>query len=795
MRQVFAAVVFAIGLSLGASTAEGQVTVEVVDTVPDGFRAFVPRRISGDGTTVVGRLIGENSFTDPDNTGARWRAGTGFQVIDGLFNRDARTAPGVSQSGSVVVGDILEPNPANPGNINAGFQVPYVWTEQGGMVALDTPRPGPGVSRGRTNAVNADGSVITGIVFLDDSTGRAARWVDGTVEVLSAPGGQVYSSGDDVNADGSVVCGIFVRATGERFRTFRWTATGGFVDIGVVTPPNGGNLLDVYLFQVSSDGNTLFGYVTVIQAGQIRNYPARWTVTGGLELIGDDLAGVMGEGQIMGSSADGSVLVGVSQGAGGLIEPAFWTESDGWTTLASFLADNGVEPPPGTALEITDISDDGLVMLVRAVVPDVAGVFWVIRKIVDADGDGLLDDWEINGIPYTDGNGVAQRLMLSEADPQHKDLYVEIDSMVGRGFDEIAQLDVIVAFATVPNALVNNPDGRDGIALHLIVDEVDLPLVPFPNDFVDFDNFKAKHFGTPAEHGNAPLLAAKAKAYRYCVFGQSYGTTDSSGLAELPGNDFMVTLGLWPTPGGTVDQQAGTFMHEFGHTLGLEHGGGDETNYKPNYYSVMNYRWQSPQAAYPHLWRLDYSREALPPLVESALNESISLGATLPEYAAVFVPFTTAANTFAWASLATGGTVDWDGDGATAPGQPPVAADINRGDPSDPPGDLETLTSHNDWANLHYALSGHPNFGEGRTTTTIDDEFDVAEFEINEKIPPPPAACLPDFTGDGVLNFFDVSAYLVAFQNQDPIADFNPDGVFNFFDVAAFVAAFSAGCP
>lgn len=42
----------------------------------------------------------------------------------------------------------------------------------------------------------------------------------------------------------------------------------------------------------------------------------------------------------------------------------------------------------------------------------------------------------------------------------------------------------------------------------------------------------------------------------------------------------MVTLGTWmvqtPTglvPGGTVEQQEGTFMHEFGHTLGLGHGG------------------------------------------------------------------------------------------------------------------------------------------------------------------------------------------------------------------------------
>ena len=55
--------------------------------------------------------------------------------------------------------------------------------------------------------------------------------------------------------------------------------------------------------------------------------------------------------------------------------------------------------------------------------------------------------------------------------------------------------------------------------------------------------------------------------------------------------------------------------------------------------------------------------------------------------------------------------------------------------------------------------------------------------------------CPADLTADGVLDFFDVSAFLTAFGNQDPVADFQPDGSFDFFDVSAFLAAFSAGCP
>ncbi len=59
----------------------------------------------------------------------------------------------------------------------------------------------------------------------------------------------------------------------------------------------------------------------------------------------------------------------------------------------------------------------------------------------------------------------------------------------------------------------------------------------------------------------------------------------------------------------------------------------------------------------------------------------------------------------------------------------------------------------------------------------------------------PVADCIADLDNDGILSFFDVSAFLVAFSNQDPLADFTADGQYNFFDVSAFLAAYTAGCP
>lgn len=55
--------------------------------------------------------------------------------------------------------------------------------------------------------------------------------------------------------------------------------------------------------------------------------------------------------------------------------------------------------------------------------------------------------------------------------------------------------------------------------------------------------------------------------------------------------------------------------------------------------------------------------------------------------------------------------------------------------------------------------------------------------------------CAADLTGDGILNYFDVSAFLGAFSARLPEADFTKDGMYNFFDVSVFLGLYSAGCP
>ena len=78
-----------------------------------------------------------------------------------------------------------------------------------------------------------------------------------------------------------------------------------------------------------------------------------------------------------------------------------------------------------------------------------------------------------------------------------------------------------------------------------------------------------------------------------------------------------------------------------------------------------------------------------------------------------------------------------------------------------------------------FPFTGTPRIGTLRITRTSDAACSRADFAApyNE------------------LDFFDVSAFLSAFANQDPDADFTNDGIFDFFDVSAFLAAFATGCP
>ncbi len=105
-----------------------------------------------------------------------------------------------------------------------------------------------------------------------------------------------------------------------------------------------------------------------------------------------------------------------------------------------------------------------------------------------------------------------------------------------------------------------------------------------------------------------------------------------------------------------------------------------------------------------------------------------------------------------------------------------------------------TLTVSNDTITL---VSTIPL--DGTTPLTDDSGNQIGTLTVSGSASivatAPLPGCAADLTGDGVLDFFDVSAFLSAYSAMDPSADFDGDGSFDFFDVSAFLNAFTAGCP
>jgi hypothetical protein len=124
---------------------------------------------------------------------------------------------------------------------------------------------------------------------------------------------------------------------------------------------------------------------------------------------------------------------------------------------------------------------------------------------------------------------------------------------------------------------------------------------------VNFYDLKAQYFHStnPRVHYS---IFAHFIAQGTAGFGDQCDPFAFSGLSELPGQNFVNSeIGGFLLPEGTFTPSmarmalASSYMHEFGHNLGLHHGGGIgpigtngddfERNFKPNYISVMNYNY------------------------------------------------------------------------------------------------------------------------------------------------------------------------------------------------------------
>ncbi len=288
----------------------------------------------------------------------------------------------------------------------------------------------------------------------------------------------------------------------------------------------------------------------------------------------------------------------------------------------------------------------------------------------DTDEDGLCDVWETSGIRLQDGTLVARDDVFDldgdrrlspheEPDPSVKDLYVELDAMRGLAVRSRALNTVATAFANAPL--------EHGIRLHVQTGEI-IPrsaTIDFAPDLRDapdhasgFRSIKTEFFGSAAARARADwpsVQEARRMVFRYALAADEVRTREGTpdGTAEQQGDDFVVAVGTLhrkqraksvmiragrraPLPVFDADSmEAAAFMHELGHTLGLDHGGGDAVNCKPNYLSVMNYLYVHYASLAAGSTRdalgravvvpVDYSHEKLADLDEKALRENLTL--------------------------------------------------------------------------------------------------------------------------------------------------------------------------
>lgn len=294
------------------------------------------------------------------------------------------------------------------------------------------------------------------------------------------------------------------------------------------------------------------------------------------------------------------------------------------------------------------------------------------KELADTDGDSLRDGDEVLGTPYLD-------LPALGVSPLRKDILLEYDWMddalecgahshkPGTGvMDRVKQ-----AFATAP---ASNPDGSQGINVIQDVGQGGAlaggnwlngaPAI-LPGTFdATFGEIKRKYFA-PQRGGY----------FHYVVLAHRYANgSNSSGYAEIVGDDLIVTLYCFANNDAFV---ANTIVHELGHNLGLHHGGFEACNGKPNYSSLMNYRYQfaglDQQCSGNGGGQAGLSRGDRLPLDERAADERLGVcGAP---------------------------AIDWNGNGVL---EPTVSHDLNSSYNGECGSPLRVLDDFDDWSNLEF---------------------------------------------------------------------------------------------
>src|SRR3989442_6520369 len=300
----------------------------------------------------------------------------------------------------------------------------------------------------------------------------------------------------------------------------------------------------------------------------------------------------------------------------------------------------------------------------------------------DTDDDGLLDGWEVHGYEF---QGFLEPLPSYGAKPYRKDIFVEIDWMASEG--GTSQVNAVIAYQAAVDVTRAFRKSGTNIEIHFDlgprieamlpdgVKEPDLDLPPFVDEpdnekvLPYQDRFPARpSCNLPSSvyslydvyYGGRYFRPSRRNIFYYVIIAEQSeppSTVQNPGSLlrnhpfsesfsdELARRDGLRPAGAQisvifrkPAPNVSPEslryQYSVDLLHELGHAFGLGHGGAlsrfkwDNTNYKPNYFSIMNYRYQycgvECLKGFPIM---DFSHGLTPPLNEKALLERVGMGA------------------------------------------------------------------------------------------------------------------------------------------------------------------------
>ena len=343
----------------------------------------------------------------------------------------------------------------------------------------------------------------------------------------------------------------------------------------------------------------------------------------------------------------------------------------------------GDEAPPQTCTDMGDNDSDRLLNCYETN----TGVFIDAKNTgtdpnkADTDGDAISDGDEVLGtqagldLPGMGLNPLKKNMLL-EYDWFNDNLDNTSCAAHSHQPTDEAIARFTSSFASSPST---NPDGSTGIT---VINDYGQGGAFTGGNFIndadgviaggvsgsEYLNYKASNFS-----GN------RNGYFHYVLLPHRYNTSSgSSGQAELLGDDMIVSLQCYSSTRNT----ANTIMHELGHNIDLRHGGDSNCNYKPNYNSVMSYRYQFPgvdtNCNVTADGVLDYSRDNNRNLDENNLNENLGVcnSSSVP--------------------------IDWNGSGTI---QSSVSFDINSDDDfqgSNCGGTITLLEDYNDWENMRF---------------------------------------------------------------------------------------------